>query len=303
MKSRAWFWIGPSFFLIFLAFSLLLPPQNIYGQNLRPINVVPDEEIRSIIHVVNGYAYLGENTTLAETRAAAFANAKRQALEMAKTHIQSNTLVKDGILEYDVIQSGAKGAVSILEQKDYGLEGNRYHVWIRAEVEYALEPPAHRPSQAQIMSPNAPLTVKVWTPKRQYRQGENVDIYIQGNRDFYARIVSITSAGDIIQLLPNDYRQTNFFRGAGVYRIPDTGDRFSLEITPPFGEEQVVVYASEVPLGQVVTEPLGKGLRKYRGTLKLLATQTRSIKVVPKLAGSFSGAEFYEATWSLMTKE
>jgi len=59
--------------------------------NLRD-SVVPDQEKRSCIQVVDGYAYLSENMTLAQTRAVAFA--KRQALEMAKTYIKSKTMVE-----------------------------------------------------------------------------------------------------------------------------------------------------------------------------------------------------------------
>ena len=77
--------------LIFLA---LILPQTIHSQSLRAVDVVPDQEKRSCIQTVDGYAYLSENMALAETKAAAFANAKRQALEMAKTYIKSKTMVE-----------------------------------------------------------------------------------------------------------------------------------------------------------------------------------------------------------------
>ena len=288
--------------LIFMAnifFGLVLPTAE--SQDTRAVQVQPDQEKRSLIRSVDGFAFLSEDMTLSETREAAFANAKRQAVEMVRTYIQSKTKVEDFILKSDKITASAEGAVTILEQKDFGVEDNtRYHVWIKAEVEYGLKPMG-QDSKGHEMDPDAPLTVKVWTPKKQYTGGENIEIYIKGNRDFYARIVDISSSGDIIQLLPNEYRRINFFEAGKTYKIPDRGDHFTLTVSPPYGEDQIVVYASEVPLGQVDMEEVGQGLSRYRGTRSAFAAKTRGISVVGADSGSDSGAEFYEAAWKFKT--
>lgn len=290
-------------FILFLSLLFLAIPPNVHSDDSRAIQVVPDQVKRSSIHTVDGYAYLSENMTLAQTRAAAFANAKRQALESAKTYIKSKTKVKDFQVEYDMIWSGAEGAVTVLEQKDHGVEGNnRYHVWIKAEVVYDIKPKKPEAHQEAIMDSDAPLTVKVWTDKKHYKMGENIRIFVQGNCDFYARIVDITSGGEIIQLLPNDYRRINLFRGGKVYTIPDKEDRFELKVAPPYGEDRLVVYASEVPLGEVATNSIGQGLRQYRGLQKNLAAATRGINIVGSGTDPDSGAEFYEATWTVTTK-
>ncbi|MDO9530187.1 MAG: DUF4384 domain-containing protein [Syntrophales bacterium] len=291
-------------FIIFLSLLFLTVPQNVCGQDIRAVKVVPDQEKRSSIHEVDGYAYLSENMTMSQIRAAAFATAKRQALEAAKTYIKAKTKVKDFQVDYDMIWSNAEGAVTVLEQKDHGVVGNnRYHVWIKAEVLYDIKPKKPEGHQTAIMDSDAPLTVKVWTEKKHYGTGENIRIFIQGNRDFYARIVDVTSSGQIIQLLPNDYRKINFFRGGEVYTIPDKGDQFDLQVVPPYGEDHIVVYASEVPLGEVAMNSVGQGLRQYRGLQKNLAAQTRGIKVTGGGIDPDSGAEFYEATWTLTTKK
>jgi hypothetical protein len=246
--------------------------------------------------------------TLSQTRAAAFAQAKRQALEAGKTYIQSKTKVKDFEVEYDMVWSDAEGAVTVLERKDIGVEDNtRYHVWIKAEVEYVLKPKREGLGQTILLGKDAPLTVKVWTSKKQYTDGENIEIYVQGNRDFYARIVDIAPTGNIIQLLPNDYRKINFFEAGKVYKIPGEGDHFDLRVRPPYGEDQIVVYASEVPLGKVAMESVGQGLRQYKGSQNQLGASsrsidlTRSIEIVPGSPKSHSGAEFYEAIWAIVT--
>jgi hypothetical protein len=286
-------------FVLSLAWVRSLP-----AQDNPTISVVPDQEQRSRIQAVDGYAYLSENMTLAETRATAFANAKRQALEAVRTNIESKTKVENFQLQYDLIMSGAEGSVTVVEQKDYGVEdNNRYHVWIKAEVVYDLKAKKPEAFEAAIMAKDAPLTVKVWTEKKEYARGEAVTIYIKGNRDCHGRIVSISPNGDLIQLLPNEYRKSGFFEGGKTYRIPDKEDQFDLMITPPYGEERIVVYASEVPLGEVNLKSVGKGLGVFTGQEKDLGQQTRSISVVEGLNRQEESAEFYEATWIFSTKD
>ncbi|MDF1591107.1 MAG: DUF4384 domain-containing protein [Desulfobacterales bacterium] len=290
--------------IVFLTVFFITNPNMALSQEQRSVKVTaPDDEMRSSIHSVDGYAYLSDNMTLTDIRAAAFADAKRKALEMAKTFIQSKTKVEDFVVKYDVIWSEAEGAVSVHEQKDFGIEENsRYHVWIKAEIEYSLKPKG-KEIPVQDLGPGGPLTVKVWTSKKTYKEGENIQIFIQGNRNYYARIVNISSDGEIIQLLPNGYRQINYFEAGKVYKIPDQGDLFSLTVSPPYGEDQIVVYASEVPLGQVNLQQMGQGLSRYQGTRSALSATTRGIAVAAASPGNEAGAEFYEASWKIETGE
>jgi len=286
--------------LLFFSSGMVLDPPVSCGQENRAGAVIPDEEKRSSIHEVDGYAYLSENMTLSQVRAAALATAKRQALEMARTYVTSKTHVKDFEVRYDLIWTDAEGAVKVLEQKDLGIEGNsRYHVWVRAEVEYSLKRKERFPEKGSDMDPGLPLQVRVWSSRKHYRQGDRIEIFLQGNRDFYARVVDVDASGNIVQLLPNAYRKEASFRAGDIYRIPGEGDRFQLEVVPPFGEDRIVVYASEVPLGDVNLEPAGKGLGIYRGSPRSLGEKSRGIAVTEN--GGSSGAEFYEAAWKLTT--
>jgi hypothetical protein len=306
--------IHPFGIALLTGFLVVILPYTVNSKSKRSEARTPDQEKRSCIQVVDGYAYLSEDMTLAETRAAAFANAKRQAVEMAHTYIQSKTVIEDFVLKKDRINETAEGAVTILEQKDFGIEDNtRYHIWIKAEVEYGLEPKiklsasgdkADNDSATAVWDTDAPLTVKVWTPKKTYTEGESIKIYIQGNRDFYARIIDITSSGEIIQLLPNDFRRTYFFEHEKVYKIPDKGDKFDLKVTAPFGQDSIVVYASDVQLGELRgMQHMGQGLRSFKGSRQAFATQTRGIKVKSVEKASVPAAEFYEAVWTITTRK
>lgn len=286
----------------FLSFALLFP-EHMRAQENRALQDVPDEEKRSSIHEVDGYGYLSENMTTAQVRQAALATAKRQALEMAQTYIKSKTLVEDFETKYDLIWASAEGAVTVLEQKDLGIEDNsRYHVWIKAEVKYDLKPIKPNVAGPGTMDPTLPLKVQVWTDRKTYKESESIVIFIKGNRDFYGRVVDINPEGDIVQLFPNDYRKDNLFKAGVVYRIPDGADQFTLRVVPPFGEDRIVVYASEVPQGEVPLEPAGSGLHRYRGLKTDLDTGTRGVTIVSKKAGGPAGADFYEANWIVSTE-
>jgi uncharacterized protein DUF4384 len=302
MSVKKLFPLHQRLILLFSFFTFVFS-STVYSQNIKVPNASPDDEKRSCIKAVDGYAYLSDDTTLSQIKAAAFADAKRNALEMAKTYIASKTKMENFVVKYDAVWAESEGAVSVLEQKDYGIEDNsRYHVWIMAEVEYTLKPKGNAPVQ-EVMEKDAPLTVKVWTSKKRYKDGERIEIHLKGNCDFYARIVDITSSGHIIQLLPNDYRKASFFKGGKVYHIPDEADRFDLRVSPPYGEDQIIVYASEVPLGDVEMESAGQGLKLYRGSKKTLGARTRGISVVSDAGDYTSSVEFYEAVWKVKTEQ
>ncbi len=268
----------------------------------------PDRDKRSSIHQVDAFAYLSEDKTLSQIRSEAFSLAKRQALEAAQTYMQSKTKVEDGNLTYDLIWSEVDGAVRILEQKDHGVEENsRYHVWIKAEVFYDIAPKHHsrldgekqEPVKELLNDTAAPLTVKVWTDKKTYTHGEDVVIYLQGNRDFFAVVVDIMTNGDIVQLLPNDHRTNNFFKAGIKYRIPDVEDQYSLSVSPPYGTDRIVVYASEGFMDRLPTKTIGGGLGVFRGTKTDLSRRARGINIqAKKTSEPDQGVEFYEAQWS-----
>jgi hypothetical protein len=122
-------------------------------------------------------------------------------LEKAETRLSSETKVKNLVLEYDVLMAKAQGTVTILEEKDHGIVKDRYHVWIKAEVHVSLPTKTSEPfDPGVLMHLHAPLTVRIWTHKDAYSGGEEINVFIQGNRDFYVRVVNVNAHGDIVQL-------------------------------------------------------------------------------------------------------
>ena len=131
--------------------------------------------------------------------------------------------------------------------------------------------------------------------------------HLRGNRDFFTCIIDVAPDGEMIQLLPNLYRKYLFFKGGKDYHLPDPGlgDDFSLDVSPPFGEEHVLVYASTVPLIALTAEEYIGGFARVRQSEESLSRELRHALMTSSgkdiLPGAFSAAEFFETRWTIRT--
>lgn len=158
-----------------------------------------------------------------------------------------------------------------------------------------------RITEPGIEDPFAPLFVQVWSDKKEYSQREKIKIYLKGNKPFYARVVYRDSAGSILQVLPNPYRQENYFNGGVIYEIPSGNDRFELEVSPPFGEENIVLYASTSQLGDIGLKPRG-GVYIITTKPEEIREKTRGVKIKEKTGSNEAvTSEFYEERVNLKT--
>jgi len=253
---------------------------------------------QSTIKESEGYACMGEDKSKKQTEQSAIADAKRKAIEQVSTYIKSETHVKDFALEKDLTSAYANATVEVIQEiekgwyKDPAL-GDCYKIRIKADV-IPDEKAMKKVSEETIDDPSAPLSFKVWTDKKEYKYGDRIKIYLKGNKPFYARILYKDVKGEILQLLPNPYRQDNYFNGGAVYEIPSGNDRYELEVSPPFGEESIMVYASVSQLGEINLKAEGS---VYLVTTKPkdIGNKTRGVKIVGKGEGKEQPAsEFFE---------
>jgi len=256
--------------------------------------------VQSTIMESEGYACMGDDKSRKQTEQQSMADAKRNAVENVLTYVKSETKVKDFQLEEDMMKAYADATVKILEVKEsrwYKDErsGDCLKTKIKAEVvpnEKAIK--EAMTSKLSFDSPCMPLNVRLWTDKKEFKKGDKIRIYIQGNKPFYARVHYRDIKGEIIQLLPNPYRTENYFNGGVIYEIPSGNDRFELEVSPPFGEESISLYASTSPLGDI---HLSRGGAVYQVITKEndIGIKTRSIKLKEKSeGGQVQASEFFE---------
>jgi hypothetical protein len=261
--------------------------------------------IQSSITESEGYACMGEDRTKRQTEETALQDAKRKAIEQVSTYIQSETQVKDFELQKDIVNAYANAKVRIIEsQGKWDSEppkvGDCYRLKIKAEVIPDEEAMKRISQSKELDDPSAPLKVKVWAEKNQYKAGERIKLFLKGNKPFYARVLYKQADGTLVQILPNPYRKDDYFQGGVIYEIPSGPDRFELEVTPPFGEESFIVYASTGELGSLELEQAG-GVYKVRTNLDDVGEKTRGIKIVE--AGSKKGAEFAEEKVNIVVQK
>lgn len=273
--------------------------------------------LESTIVEVEGESCIGDDKTLNDAKKEALAHAKRVAAETAVTYIQSQSVVKDMELQKDLVTAIASGFVKILqtlESKKYLAEfsGLCYKVKIRAEVipdEKKMETLAN--NKGFTDDPASPLKVVLWTSKKEYKEGENLRIYLKGNKPFFARLVYVDVDGNPLQVFPNVVRSDNYFRGGVVYEIPSQDGRkdknggkknFKIEVGCKCGKEKIIVYASTSQLGNLKLTPIQDFY-----LIKDNDIGSMSRKIILAVDDSKKGAkipaEFSESEISVLTKK
>src|SRR4030042_2573792 len=224
---------------------------------------------QSTIVEADGISCMGYDKSRKQTEEEALVNAKKKAIEHTATYVKSESQVKDFELERDLVEAYSNATVKVIQEigKSWyrdASSGECFRVRIKAEVipdHQAMERISKGKTQVAD-DPSAPLNVQLWTDKKGYKEKEKIKIYIRGNKPFYARIVHKDVKGELLQLLPNPYRPDHYFNGGVIYELPSGQDRFEMEVTPPFGQENIIVYSSTVPLGEINLAPAGGGYKK-----------------------------------------
>lgn len=325
----------------------------------RSLMVVPDEEKRSrIVEVIATVPIPAEMQPtpspeqISDLRESAIQSAKQMALNRVRDELGG----KPAPAGFTISPPEGLDAVYVIELRDLPADNaDELKILMKAELRYRLERDAGAaetapavpdaatgtsdptvpgsvtgspgaspdPDAAALMDQEAPLTVRVWTERKTYQEGEPIVILVTGNRDFYGRIDYEDMTGDIIQVLPNEFRSDTLFKAGTEYRVPGEGDKFRLVVKQPFGTERIRVFASLAPLGSVPTQPAADGLALVRSSREDVARRTRSIMIEPtdpQTTGGTDGAaspatggeaastsgqggvDFYEATWEITTE-
>jgi Domain of unknown function (DUF4384) len=263
--------------------------------------------IQSTITDAEGYACMGDDKSRKQTEQTAMADAKRNAVEYAITYVKSETKVKDLQVEEDMIKAYSNASVKVLGVKEnrwYKDErtGDCFKTKIRAEV--IPDEKAVKEIVSGMLSndnPGLPLNVRLWTDKEKYQKGDKIKIYIKGNKPFYARVHYRDAKGETLQILPNPYRRENYFNGGVIYEIPSGNDRFELEVSPPFGEERIILYTSTAPLGDISLAKEG-GVYQVKTGEKYIGIKTRGVKLKETVDfGKSQVSEFFEDRMTIKT--
>lgn len=268
---------------------------------------------QSTITEAEGESCVGDDKSIRQTEQLALDMAKRMAIEYTSSHISSTTVVENFQLKQDIVEAFNEAEVRLLEvlEEDWSGQGISacFTVRIRAEV----IPDQQRLGEAgsfEEQDPRAPLAVRLWVNATDgaYRIGDDMVVYVEGNKPFFGRLVYTMADGTRVQLLPNEHRSDNYFNGGTVYQVPTARDRFELKVSPPVGQEKLDLFASTSPLGNVDAQSTGAGVYVIADKPEAIAMKTRGVSLVARpahhekgsattTAGKSSGvAEFADAS-------
>jgi hypothetical protein len=266
---------------------------------------------QSSITEADGQSCMGDDKSKRQTRDVALQDAKRMAMEFAGSHLESETVVENFELKSDLIKAFRRADVKVIDILDEAwAEDSCFTIRIKAEVIPNDEIMQQVDTSQMLADPRAPLNVKLWTNKDSYKGGENMRIYLQGNKPFYARLIYVDANRNNIQLLPNQHRSDNYFAGATIFEVPTNKDGFVMTVGEPFGAEKLVLYASTSPLGQLSTTPAGADIFLVQDTTPEIPRRTRGISLQKTSPGTAAAgitkttevAEFSEAEVAITTR-
>ena len=113
------------------------------------------------------------------------------------------------------------------------------------------------PAPAQVN----PLTVTAWVDHQDntYALGEQVQVFVQTNKDAYVTVLNVDPNGVTTVLFPNRFQLNNRVQANTVTRVPDAASGAAITVSGPVGAELIKVIASTQPRPPfAVVAPLGQ---------------------------------------------
>ncbi len=258
---------------------------------------VPDADNRSFIVSVNT-AFISDKTDSKAALTKMTEEGKRVA--MKKIGLQLSKLKEaDPDLDFELVKTPT-GFLNVLKKEEIPShsKGEQPFLWVETESKFIVKCKKNgkRP-EAKTLDKADLLDVRIWTDKKEYEDGQKIALYLQGNREFYGKVIRIDTQGNVHQILPNNYRQISSFEKGRRYVIPDEGDRYELKVQPPFGTIRFIVYATRLPMSQVNLKTTAGGIFQYRGSEQSFRNSVKHIIPV----GEEQIAELYDVAWKIKT--
>lgn len=195
---------------------------------------------------------MSEIDTPKEVMARAKADTQRKAIEEAVGNfIKSHTLVSNSQLAEDLVYASVRGKiekVNVIKEGWDEKDRNLYRVRLRALVEPVYPEKGHG------------ISVKLSLSKADLKEGDEVKIFYQANKECYVYIFSVAADGSVTLLMPNSANQENFIKTNRAYEFPPAGSQIRLKAMslPDFkgniAEEKIKIIATRkkedlIPLG------------------------------------------------------
>jgi hypothetical protein len=228
----------------------------------------------------------GDEETPAKARRAAVTLAQEQAIRSHGVFVKSSSLLKNFQMEEDIIQTASSAMLHDIKIEKEERKPQEICITLSAKISpVSVEDMIKQRVGAKEIAEAAKTTavpsqpqfgLKVWTNKSEgrFREGENLIVYVQSERDAYLKLDYFQADGTVAHLVPNMYRGQAFIIGGKTYSFGDETSPEQYVINQPYGSEAIKAITGVQPFEATADEagPTGDS-RNYLGRL-------RGIKVV-----------------------
>lgn len=178
--------------------------------------------------VADGEALFGDDTTLAQAKAMARNNARRNALEQAVgVKVHGSTVLYNSALISDLVVTATKGLITreeVIESKPKVTgEQVSYYFKLKAYVKpINIEKRGnYRIVKAKVFRADTKKTLKFPV----FQENDEIQVSVKVNKGSYINIFSVSQDGRILRLFPNNYFKAEVLPANREFIFPDDTQR------------------------------------------------------------------------------
>lgn len=127
--------------------------------------------------------------------------------------------------------------------KDLSLELKQQDTkkWTETEVSFKIAKAGEPAGPVGPVSTGDPFTIKLWTDKTEYKEGEPIQFSFESEKDCDLTLIDIGTSGNVRIIFPNQYSRNNFIRANQVFTIPPEGldASFAYKVLGPAGKNTI----------------------------------------------------------------
>ena len=112
--------------------------------------------------------------------------------------------------------------------------------------------------------------------KQTFKEDDRLSFLVSLDRDAYILMIYEDAAHNLIQVIPNRYRDSNRYQAGLFISVPNREEPFRFVVSPPFGKETLWVFASDKPFPTLQGVAFDNGLKKLTEARSVIFSRIRS---------------------------
>lgn len=116
-----------------------------------------------------------------------------------------------------------------------------------------------------------PISLEITThlgDNQKFVHGDTISFFVSLDHDAYLLIIYETADKKLIQILPNSYNKKNYYRRGDFFQVPNEEQPFKFTVSPPFGREKIMAFASHRSFPTLAGTTTKSGIRLLSGNKK-----------------------------------